>query len=518
MERQSRLAGAPRRNARLLVCVAVVGGLLAGSVTPSRAEIFGAATASGDWSVAATWVDSSAAPGVPGTTDSVSIGAPGYPVAEAVSAATVTLSANVTVANVNLGTVGSIVGSGTLDLAPGGHLSTVTLELDGTNGGSATLGLTGGVATVNGEFSLRGTGATLARTTGSFTTASLVLADGATLTTDVADSITSGVQLTNGAVLTLGESLSLSGGLSVSDATLELENLAVTAGGTLTLAEGAVVDRGATMAGAITAGGFLISGATTFTAQVGDSFSGAGSVTGGGTFTADTPVSGLASLGVSGANSALVANSQITDDGDGTFSVSSGGRLTINAGLSAQTLTITDGTLELNGGMLSTSTLLLGDADTAATVSRGGGTVDVGSATVEGGTSLVTLAGDAFDSLTVSDGIVTLDQVAGQSTGLWIRTASDNALAIDVAGGLVLNFDGSGGAHDWALKWSGDRLAALQALLDEAYVTVNQASYQVFYDEGENATFVAVPEPAPGALVVLAVAARAVFIRRHARR
>ena len=105
-----------------------------------------------------------------------------------------------------------------------------------------------------------------------------------------------------------------------------------------------------------------------------------------------------------------------------------------------------------------------------------------------------------------------------RSTERWIRTASDNALAIDVAGGLVLNFDGSGGAHDWALKWSGDRLAALQALLDEAYVTVNQASYQVFYDEGENATFVAVPEPAPGALVVLAVAARAVFIRRHARR
>jgi len=89
-----------------------------------------------------------------------------------------------------------------------------------------------------------------------------------------------------------------------------------------------------------------------------------------------------------------------------------------------------------------------------------------------------------------------VSQAAGDASGLWIHAASDAALTVDVLGGLILNFDGgAAGSTDWILKWSGNRLAALGSPLDDGYVTVNRSGYVVFYDIGQHATFVTVPEP-----------------------
>lgn len=482
--------------ARLALCAFVT--VLSLGITPrASAETFGSATTSGNWTDSTTWVDASGVEGIPGTGDDVSIGAAGFPAAAAVTGTTITLSANATVASVNVGTRGTTSGNGTLDLAAGSLLSTATLVLDGSSGGSATLSFTGGSATVSGEFSLVGTGATLARTSGGFSTADLVLADGAALATTTNDSVTNAIQLSNGAVLTLGKNVALAGGLAVDDATLELEGFAVSAGGSFTLAGGGVVNRGAGGAGALAADGFTISGVTTFTAQVGDSFTGAGSVSGGATFTTDTPVSSLTSLSVSGANSALVGNALLTGNTGSTVTVSDGGRVTVNAGLSAGTLSVASGTLELNGGTLAAASWTAGLTDVAATVSRGGGMIDVGSGIVTGGTALTSLPGDAFDSLLVTDGTVTVMQASGDATGLWIRTASDAALSIDVLGGLALTFDtaAGGGTTDWILKWSGNRLEALASLIDDGYVSINRTGYQVAYYANEDATFVVIPEP-----------------------
>lgn len=509
-----------RPNSRVLVrlLTRVIVALLPLGITPrADAETFGAAVTSGNWTDASAWIDASGVAGIPGTGDDVSIGAAGFPAAAAVTGATITLSANATVASVNVGSRGTTSGSGTLDLAAGGLLSTAALVLDGSSNGTATLTFTGGSAAVGGEFTLVGTGATLTRTSGGFTTADLTLVDGANVTTTTSDAVTNAIQLSNGAILTLGKNVSLAGGLSVDDATLKLEDFAVSAGGSFTVAAGGVVNRGAGSAGTIAADGFTISGATTFTAQVGDSFSGVGSVSGGATFTSDTPVSGLTSLSVSGANSALVANALLTGDTGSTVTVSDGGRITVNAGLSAGTLSVTSGTLELNGGTLAAAALTAGLAGTAATVNRGAGVIDVGSGIVTGGTALTILPGDAFDSLAVTDGTLTVMQSSGDTTGLWIRTASDGALSIDVPGGLALNFDAGGGTTDWILKWNGNRLAALATLIDDGYVTVNRAGYTLAYDGTEQATFLLIPEPSTLELAALGAAAVVVWRWRSSR-
>jgi len=166
------------------------------------------------------------------------------------------------------------------------------------------------------------------------------------------------------------------------------------------------------------------------------------------------------------------------------------------------------------------ATLLLGDGNGAATVIRGGGTIDAGNVTIDGGTSLTSLAGDAFDSLLMTTGEVTVRQALGDSTGLWIRNATDSALTIDAIGGLTLVFDSLAAASslDWILKWSGNRLTALNALLDDGFITVNAANYQVSYDEAQNATFIAVPEPSSSALSMIGVVASLAAWRKRRRR
>ncbi len=496
-----------------VVCALV---LLAAS--RASGENFGAAT-SDSWFDPATWVDSSGNSGVPGASDNAFIGASGFPDAGAISNATVTLSANATVSNVTIGTYQTTTGNGTLVLA-GGVLSGAGLTLDGSAGGAATLTLNGGSLDVSGELALIGASASVTRTSGSLTASDLSLANGASLTTSAADTITAGATLSSDSALILGASLSLSGALSVTDATLNLEGFSVTASGGITLADGGVVNRGAGDAGTVSADGFTISGVTAFTAQSGDAFTGDGSVSGGGSFTADTPLAGLSSLAVTGTGSAFAANSQLSGGAHFAVTVTNGAALTINNGLTSGTLSASAATFELNGGTLDVATLLLGDGNGAATVIRGGGTIDAGNVTIDGGTSLTSLAGDAFDSLLMTTGEVTVRQASGDSTGLWIRNATDSALTIDAIGGLTLVFDSAAAASslDWILKWGGNRLTALNALLDDGFITVNAANYQVSYDEAQNATFIAVPEPSSSALSMIGVVASLAAWRKRRRR
>ena len=482
-----------------VVCALV---LLAAS--RASGENFGAAT-SDSWFDPATWVDSSGNSGVPGASDNAFIGASGFPDAGAISSATVTLSANATVSNVTIGTYQTTTGNGTLVLA-GGVLSGAGLTLDGSAGGAATLTLNGGSLDVSGELALIGASASVTRTSGSLTASDLSLANGASLTTSAADTITAGATLSSDSALILGASLSLSGALSVTDATLNLEGFSVTGG--------------AGDAGTVSADGFTISGVTAFTAQSGDAFTGDGSVSGGGSFTADTPLAGLSSLAVTGTGSAFAANSQLSGGAHFAVTVTNGAALTINNGLTSGTLSASAATFELNGGTLDVATLLLGDGNGAATVIRGGGTIDAGNVTIDGGTSLTSLAGDAFDSLLMTTGEVTVRQASGDSTGLWIRNATDSALTIDAIGGLTLVFDSAAAASslDWILKWGGNRLTALNALLDDGFITVNAANYQVSYDEAQNATFIAVPEPSSSALSMIGVVASLAAWRKRRRR
>lgn len=508
-----------RRHSSLQHRIApVVCALVLLTASSASGENFGAAT-SDSWFDPATWVDSAGSQGVPGASDNAFIGAPGFPEAGAISNATVTLSANATVSNVNIGTYQTTTGNGTLVLS-GGVLSSAGLTLDSSGGGVAILDLDGGSLDVSGELALIGASASVTRTSGGFSAGDLSLADGASLTISAADTITTGATLSNEAVLALGDSLSLSGALSVTDATLDLEGFAVVASGGFTLADGGVVNRGPGDAGTVSADGFTISGVTTFSTQSGDAFTGAGSVSGGGSFTANTPLAGLSSLAVTGAGSVFAANSHVSGDSDFTVTVTDGATLIINAGLTSGTLGVVAATLELNGGTLDVATLLLGDGSGAATVIRGGGTIDAGSVTIDGGTSLTSLAGDAFDSLLVTAGSVTVSQASGESTGLWIRNASDSALTIDVIGGLALNFDSETAAssNDWILKWDGNRLTTLNALLDGGYITVNTADYEVTFDEAQNATFVAVPEPSSAVLTMIGFVASLAAWRKRRRR
>lgn len=484
----------------------------------TRGETFGAATTSGDWFQSTTWVDAAGAAGVPAAGDAVFIGAAGFPEASAVSGATVTLSGNATVAGVNIGTRQATTGAGTLVLDAGGLLDTATLSVDASNGGTAVLIFSGGSATIGGELSLTGAAASISRTSGGFSAADLSIADTAAVTLSSADAISTSIAVTSGGSLGLGANRSLTGGVTVDGGTLDLEDFALTAGGSLTLADGGTVTRGAGAAGTLGAVGFSVTGTTSLTAVAGDALSGAGHVGGGGSLTANTPLAGLTSLTVTGTDSALVANAQLTGGVSAPVAVTEGGSLTINAGLTAGTLSVTSGTLELNGGALEVSSLSLGSAAIAASVSRGGGALDAGNATIAGGTPLTILPGDLLDSLAISDGTVTVSQAAGDASGLWIRTASDAALTVDVLGGLVLNFDGgAAGSTDWILKWSGNRLAALGSLLDDGYVTVNRSGYVVSYDAGQHATFVTVPEPGWPLCCLVGVAAAAGRLRRSPR-
>lgn len=499
---------------RRIALLAVAGCALATS--RADAENFGAAVETGSWFDAETWVTASGTSGVPQGSDDVFIGVPGFPDATAVSGASVTLSGNAAVAGVNIGSYQAASGTGTLVLASG-VLTADSLTLDGSSGGAAVLDFAGGSASVSGEFSVVGTAATLTRTSGSFSAASLAL-NGASLTTTPGDAISTNVTLTNGASLTLGAALSLAGELSVTGATLDLQDLAVSANGTLTLADGSVVNRGAGGLGLLAAGGFMISGATTFTAESGDALTGAGSVTGGATVTTNTPLSGITALSVANAGSTLVANAPIAGLGSSAATVSDAAALTVNAGLTTGTLSVMSATLELNGGALEATHLVFGAPGSAATILRAGGSMDVGSGEIDGDSVVPLLAGDAFDALRVISGVATVTQAAGEETGLWIQSSSASALALETLGGLALNFDvGSPTSPlDWVLRWDGNQVTTLNALLGDGSITVNRPDYEVLYDSGLNATFVAVPEPS--ALVLLSAAGPAAWWGLNRRR
>ena len=472
-------------------------------VRPTRGDDFGVA-ASGNWFDAETWVSTSGTQGIPEAGDGVFIGVAGFPEAGAIANATVTLSGSGSATRVNVGSYLTTTGSGALVLSSG-SLATSSLTLDGTSGGAATLDFAGGSLGVAGELAILGPGVTLTRTAGSFTTANLAL-NAFALATTPNDTISSSVSLMNGSSLTLGSGLSLSGNLTLSNATLNLQDLGVSVTGILSLAEGSAVNRGAGAAGSISAGGFTISGSTSFTVESGDAISGPVSISDGADLAANAPLSGLSALSVTGTGSTFVANGQVAGLGSAVATVAGGALLTANGGLTAGTLTVAGGTLELNGGLLEASTLALGSGDTAATVLRGGGSMDIGAGLIDGNTAVPLLPADAFDSLRVISGNATVAQGPGDLTGLVIRNTSANALTVEAVGGLTLNFDAPGSAvpSDWVLRWNGDQVAALVSLIDNGYVTVNRLDHRVTYDAALNATFVMVPEPS-SALLLLAL-------------
>ncbi|HEV3256609.1 MAG TPA: hypothetical protein VG013_07015, partial [Gemmataceae bacterium] len=191
---------------------------LLGSTTALAGD-FGAVT-NGNWNNSATWTPAS---GPPGAADNAFIGST-YP-GGAASTATVTLTADQSVANVYLGYQNG-GGSGTLDLGSSTLTIAGTLDIGGGNGVGF---LTRGTGSFTAQNLLVSNGNSLTLGTGDAVNF-MSLDTGSSGTTAATGNVTVGAQVFAGSTLTLGADMNLSGSLDVEqNSTLNMGGHAVTA-------------------------------------------------------------------------------------------------------------------------------------------------------------------------------------------------------------------------------------------------------------------------------------------------
>jgi hypothetical protein len=326
------------------------------------------------------------------------------------------------------------------------------------------------------------------------------------------------VQLTNGSQLTLGGDLDTTGDNSVliaGNSTLDAGghdiatfDLQITAGsqllnrGTIDVARNLIVTQGAGQAfdlnaGDETAGFFLVGGSTTF----------------------DVDASAR-SINLNNATATTASTGNLS----GTISLNNGSVLNLGADLSLATgsaFTIsTDSLLNAAGHDVTASGL---------TFQSGGQYFDDGALTVNGLLTVasdITLHGgdDLVNALTISDGgLLSIQQSGGGLAGLTLL----GNLNIGATGTLSLQFDSSvvPGSLDWALRWRGDRVGALNGLIDAGRITIDSPFAASVFTRDDGFTYVGytsfapvVPEPSSIALTLLGGFGLAASARRLARR
>ena len=342
---------------------------------------------------------------------------------------------------------------------------------------------------------------------GSIIATTLTIENSTSLTTAAGDSISNTVLVASNATLSLGQNLALFGTLTINSGTLELNGNTAIAGG-LELRNGASVTRSG--GGGIQTASFTVSESTTFTAQTGDTLSGAGMVSDGASFITDVELSDISSLTVSGDGTSFTGNETITGAA-ASVNAFGGGAVTLNAGLSGAELRTGLGSLTIAGGTVSVSELDLGVFFAGTTtITRTGGTVLANNLLLGNGVAFTSLPGDQIGSMIASgSSSLTVSQSPGSMTGLWITLDSPTALQLNDVATMKLDF---GGGYDpnhvnWALKWTGDHVSLLESLRSDGRLIINapeDSQFAIAYSSVDNVTLVnVVPEPSAAALAAI---------------
>lgn len=276
---------------------------------------------------------------------------------------------------------------------------------------NATLNLNQGILAAK-RLSIAGT-STVNRAGGHYALEWLDLT-GTTLTVEAGDSVSHAISLYGGSTLTLEKSIALVAGyafsLTLDSSTLNLQGHTVEAP-TWLLSGASTINRGA--GGNIQGKQFAIANGATYDYDGTDVFTEGGSVNGGATMSNSAELALTGNLQVSGSGTTYVADAKITAN---NIAIQNGGTFEQNSNVFAGGVTLNDGTLNLNQGTLTASSLSIHGA---STINRSAGDYSVNSLHISG-LNLSYAANDSVaESVSVSGNVaLTLEKDLSLSTAL----------------------------------------------------------------------------------------------------